>query len=78
MPPGPARYDDHEESWLVALFGRVDAGNKQAGKTDSRKKPSRLKAVIVTAQHLVRKNDMSLSPGDLNLPWTSWVSDQRK
>jgi len=30
----PARCD--EESWLVALVGRIDAGNKTAGNADSR------------------------------------------
>jgi len=33
----------HEESWLVALSGRVGAGNKKAGKAGSRQEAKRAK-----------------------------------
>jgi hypothetical protein len=49
----------HEESWLVALFGRVDAGNKKAGKAGSREEAKQVKDVDLHRTTSCREHGMT-------------------
>jgi hypothetical protein len=71
MPPGPARYDAMKRAGLLRCLAALVQEIKKREKPVRGKQPSGLRAVIFTAQHLVRKTRHDLFARRSDLLWTS-------